>query len=232
MLAELRANYVNAWVLARDLPKIAAGSGDPDVAELCALVQENYGYPVDSVLVSPALEFLGHVNVNEPTAFSPRAYVGFLKRGVALFHGEPVPAQEPAFEEESGSAPPPLLRLTPEKPTASVLDVLRAGAPGEYAIRFHMLDLSAFPRGGTIELHARVGSGAAAGKFELCVPAPDFPDMLTPAKSLARVERDQEGTLTLDFDAGGRFGLAVMAAEGTEAGLTNAFLASVSVRAR
>ena len=56
MIAELRANFVNVWLLAKDLGAIAERSADPDVAKLCDLIRANYDYPVDCVLISAAAE--------------------------------------------------------------------------------------------------------------------------------------------------------------------------------
>lgn len=143
----LASEFVNAWVLAKDLDVLAQRSGDEDVAELCARLKENYAYPVDSVLVTPALEVVGHVNVNQAAALFPDLYAKFLRRGLAAARGEELP---PEPESESGARPPPAVRLTPEEPEGTLLDLVRVAKSGSFEMRFFALDASAFP--GPIEV--------------------------------------------------------------------------------
>lgn len=227
MLGRLGQDFVTTWVLGRDLEALAAESKDAGMVRLCTILRENYAYPVDSVLVTPELEVVGHLNVHEPEALSPLAYRNFLARGLARARGEPPPAPEPPPAIEAG---PGAMRLTPEEPTASRLDFFRAGAPGELAMHYVPLDLSAFPEGGSLELEARVGGRGAAGKFELCATPTGDPSFSSPVRTLERVAAGESATLTLAFEPGRAYGLAVMAAAGSAEGATNAFLATVTVR--
>ena len=231
MIAKLRADFVNVWLLAKDLDGIAARANDPDVAELCKQIKANYGYPVDSVLIAPDAKVVGHRNVHEPAAMDPRAYLAFLQRGLAAARGTPEPAAA-----ASRPAPPPAgargtrpLVVTPEAPTVTVLDVVRRAGLGEPGMKFFSIDATAFAGGGTVELHVRVGSGTATGTFELCAP---MQGGMAPVRSADKVAPGATATVTYEFAAGTRLGLAAKSGPGGAAGDTNAFLATITVRAR
>jgi hypothetical protein len=246
VLATLRQDFVNAWLLAKDLPAIAARAGDADTAKLCALIQENYGYPVDSVLIAPDLRVVGHVNVHEPTATDPTAYLAFLRAGLAKARGEALPSAAPAEPAEalptavkaperparSRLAPTRALKLTPEAPTDTILDLIRRGGFGEMSMGFHTIDATAFAGGGTIEITVRVGDAKAAGRFELCAAAPGSRNAMGPVRTLDKVARGETAKLSYEFEKGARFGLATKAAAGSAEGDANAFLATVTVRGR
>lgn len=226
MRATLAEEFVSAWVLARDLADLARAGG-PELVRLCTLLRENYAYPVDSVLVTPDLAVVGHQNANDPAAFLPEEYHTFLARGLALARGEPLPQARPA------PAPPPAaVRLTPDAPSASLLDLFQAGKPDAPTVRFLPLDVASFPPGATLELEARVGSAAAAGRFELCASFPDYPGFTSPVRTLERVAPGTSATATLELEAGCTYGLAIRAADGEAEGATNAFLAKLTVRPR
>lgn len=229
MLARLREDFVTSWVLGQDLERIAAETQDPALRRLCTLLRENYGYPVDTVLVTPGLEVVGHLNANEPETLDPTHYRNSLARGLALARGEPVPA--PEVSAPAGDPASQLLRPTPTAPTASLLDVFRTGPAGEPVLRYVTLDLSAFPEGGALELVARVGASGPAARFELCASAPGDPSVTRAERTLERLVPGESATLTLAFEPGRAYGLAVLAAPGAAAGATSAFLATVTVRA-
>jgi hypothetical protein len=228
VIALLRAEFVNTWLLARDLEAIAARSGDADVAQLCALVRENYGYPVDSVLITPDLRVVGHVNVNEAAAREASLYLSFLRRGLAAARGEELAEapEEPEVHAESDYLGRTLV-LTPDEPLGTLLDVVRRGGFGEPNMKFFMIDATAFTDGGTLEISVRVGGANASGKFELCAAVEGG---MSPVQTLAKVGPGETATLTHAFDAGALFGLATMAGAGSVEGDTNAFLATVTVR--
>lgn len=230
----LRHDFVNTWLLAKDLEGIAAGSEDADVDELCGLIRQNYGYPVDSVLIAPDLSVVGHLNVHEPRAMDPDAYLAFLRRGLAAARGEVLAAEpaEAAMDGPEHGEVQPALRLTPAEPTTSVLDVVSRKGFGQMAMSFISIDAQAFPAGGTLELTVRLGVGQATGRFELCAAQEGNPQMMGPIKTIEQLGRGATKTLVHDFEAGAVFGLAAMAGGDCKEGDTNAFLATVTVRGR
>ena len=240
MREQLRADFVNSWVLAKDLEPLAARS-DGDLAGLCKLLKANYGYPVDSVLVGADLTVRGHVNVHDETAGDPGDYVAFLRKGLAAAGrtATAVAADKPAARAPARHKGAPVLplTLTPDRPTASHLDTFTARGFGQVSMSFLSIDTTAFADGGTIEVDVRVGSGAASGRFELCAVVDDTNGktrsrFMQPVKQLPAVARETTQKLVHEFAKGDKFGLAVMPAPGTGEGETNAFLATVTIRKR
>jgi hypothetical protein len=230
-------------VLAKDLEAIAARDGD-DVARVCKLVRANYGYPVDSVLIGADLRVHGHVNVHEPRGRDPAAYLAFLRTGLAAAGrvaaapgrvsaaGAVGDAGEADAEVATARRP---LQVTPERPTASLLDVFRARGFGRPSMVFTMIDATAFVDGGVLEIGIRTGSGSAAGRFELCAAAPEGGEgaalMMQPVEAKS-VARESTATLAHEFASGGSFGLAVAPVAGTPQAGANAFVATITVRKR
>jgi hypothetical protein len=230
VIGKLRADFVNVWLLAKDLEAIATRANDSDVAELCKQIRAHYAYPVDTVLFAPDRTVLGHLNAHEAAARDPRAYLAFLQRGLAAARGTPEPAA-PAWRPAppAGGRDTRPLVVTPQAPTVTVLDVVRRAALGEPGLKFFSIDATAFANGGTVELHVRVGTGTAAGAFELCAP---MAGGMAPVRSTDKVAPGATATVTYEFAAGTRLGLAAKAGPGGAAGDTNAFLATITVRPR
>ena len=234
MIATLQEEFVCSWLLAKDLEAIAARAGDPDLTELCQKIRANYGYPVDSVLLSADLEVVGHLNVNEPAATDPDGYLAFLRRGLVAAGREPSAEPVAAHDEQHrasrrGPASLPPMKLTREAPSASVLDLFRKGGLGEFSMMFLSIDHTAFEQGGTLTLELRVGSGAADGRFEICTTTPDAPNAMTPTKSVV-VPAGESRRVDFPFAAGVRVGLAVNPGDDAAVGDMNAFLATLTIR--
>lgn len=234
MLATLREGFVNCWLLAKDLEALAGRSEDPALARLCGLIRENYAYPVDSVLITPDLRVVGHVNVHSIEALDPKLYRTFLRRGLAAARGEEfAPEPEAAGDVRAKERRAPRgLTLTPGAPSDSLLEVIQCTGPGKNGFTFYRIDATAFSGGGTLEVELRLGTASASGKFELCAAMDDARQLFGPVKTLESLAPGESGRLTLEFAAGAPFGLAVMTAAGAKAGDVNAFLASVTVRGR
>lgn len=224
---------MNTWLLAKDLDAIAARVGDADIAQLCALIRANYGYPVDSVLITSDLRVVGHVNVHAPEASRPASYLTFLRRGLAAARGEEfVPVPEPAPDPARKRPAPQGLTLTPSAPTDTILHVVRRGGAGEPELVFFGLDATSFTTPGTLQITVRLGGATALGKFELCAGMDGNPQLMGPVRTLEALQPGATGTLSYDFEKGARFGLAAMPAAGTKEGDVNAFLATVTVLGR
>jgi hypothetical protein len=231
VLATLQRDFVNVWLLAKDLDTIAERSDDPDVAKLCALIRENSDYPVDSVLITDDLRVVGHVNVHSDRARSAEGYLAFLREGLAHARGEQVVATKAAAATpKAANRGRPPVPLTPAQPSGTVLDTIRRGGLGENSMLFVIIDATAFEDGGELEIAVQVGTGAAAGRFELCAAVPERPGAMSPVETLDRIEPRTHGTLRYRFAEGARFGLAAMPAAGAVEGDLNAFLATVTVR--
>ena len=82
----LKEDFVNAWVLGKDLAKraeSAAEAGDEDLAELFQMLATHYSYPVDSLAISPALELLGQHSVEQVFEDRGAGYPRFLEAALA-----------------------------------------------------------------------------------------------------------------------------------------------------
>jgi hypothetical protein len=235
---QLRADFVSAWVLAKDLEPLAARS-DEDLARLCKLLKANYGYPVDSVLVGADLTVRGHVNAHDEKARDADSYLAFLRKGLADAGrtASAVASDKAAVGATTRRKPISDLLLTPDLPTASHLDTFTARGFGQPNITFVPIDATAFANGGTIEVEVRVGSGNASGRFELCTPLEHTSGkvkntFMQPVLELPAVARETTQKLVHEFAKGDHFGLVVTPALGTIEGETNAFLATVTIRKR
>lgn len=221
----LRDGFVCAWVLARELDAIAAGTDDERLQRLCALLRENYDYPVDSVLLSPDLELLGHVNARGRVLHDASAYGEWLRRAAA---GD-ADAHD-VFENvasAAGGLPPATLVLGPDEPSGEVLDAVQQRPFGTPSMRFYTFDVGAFADGGEVVVEVRVGRGVAALRFELHVlSAGDALDRLD------AVEPNDTGRLRGAFAAGQRLVLLVRPGPHAVEGDGNAFVAQVRATAR
>lgn len=234
MQTVLREGFVNSWVLAKELPAIAARDGSPEIEQLCARIQENYAYPVDSVLIAPDLRVLGHINVNEVYGAPP--YLQFLQRGLAAAKRPAIPL--PAQARSDDNKPPRMVTLTPERPDAELLEVLTVHGFGKSSFRYQPIDASAFPNGGVLEIEVRLGSAPLGAKFEVCAPieTSEAADGTATMQSTGPVQGHALAsggrcTLTHTFRSGAHLALAVRPILGTE-GDTNAWFATIRVRPR
>lgn len=237
MISELRENFVNVWLLAKELDAIAAASDDADVKQLCALIADHYEYPVDSVLISPELEVLDHVNAHDHERTTAGGYLAFLRGGVARARGEPVDAEAGAAaarQDAGGDARavrPPMLTVTPDEPQDSILDLVRRRPAGDASIVFVPIDATAFPDGGVLKLTVRVGATGTPIRFELCAPGAKH-SVLVPVGTLPRIAPGATARLEHAFEKGTPLGIAVLPVAGGLPEDVTAYLATVEVKAR
>lgn len=52
---------MNTWVLLRELPELQSGAKGADAAALAAKLQEHFVYPVDTMILTPELDMVGHL---------------------------------------------------------------------------------------------------------------------------------------------------------------------------
>jgi hypothetical protein len=74
----LARDYVNAWVIAKHLPRIAKEAADPRVRALAARAHGSYLYPVDSQVYSAAGELVDHVCANDLKGDALGRYIELL----------------------------------------------------------------------------------------------------------------------------------------------------------
>ena len=79
---------MNTWVLLRELPELQSGAKGADAAALATKLQEHFVYPVDSLILTPALKFVQHLPTNEflkslPSNERKSEYFKWLKSSLA-----------------------------------------------------------------------------------------------------------------------------------------------------
>lgn len=83
VLERLEREFVCTWVLADDLPDLAESATDERVRAVAKTCRENYLYPVDSQVLSPAGELLDHICANDRERSSVPSYLRLLDVGRA-----------------------------------------------------------------------------------------------------------------------------------------------------
>lgn len=223
--ATLADGFVNAWVLARELDAIEAGAADDELKQLCGILRSHYGYPVDSVVVSPTLQLLGHVTAKGPIATDARGYAEWLRRAAA---GDERAAEAFVVPQRPPPEPAPDVTLRADRPEAEVLDALRQEAFGVPTLRYYTIDATAFATGGRLRIGVRVGRGKAAGRFELHA----FDSRGAPLDLLTDLAPGGDGELTCTFSEGQRFVLLARPGADAVEGDGNAFVATLRVVAK
>lgn len=84
----LNAHFINVWVLLRELPELQDGAKGAAAAALATKLQEHFVYPVDSLIVTPELEFIQNLPANEfhmsfPQSERKSEYFRWLKLSLA-----------------------------------------------------------------------------------------------------------------------------------------------------
>ena len=99
IIARLNRDFVNGWVLRKDIMALAEGEGE--LAEFAEQALAHYGYPVDNQVYTQELAFCGNLPANARGALRVASFEALLDKVPAR------PAQDPA------RAPSHLLRLQP-----------------------------------------------------------------------------------------------------------------------
>ncbi len=114
--------------------------------------------PVDSWIISPELEAIGHVPINE--------YLGENRREDGTLESE----NYLLFLQDSLSGKLPGLGnivLTPDNPSRTVLDVFRTPEFGHQDYTVAVIDTTAFKSKGTLTIDIELGNDKASGSFFL-----------------------------------------------------------------
>ncbi len=68
----LEEQFVNTWIVAKDLAPLAAEAEDEAVRKMAALAESSYLYPVDSQVYSPDGKLLDHACANDMSRLPDR----------------------------------------------------------------------------------------------------------------------------------------------------------------
>ena len=252
----MNENFINAWVSNVELERtpfkqkfmaLRRQQGFKPFDKMHPLAQAimkgwKKNSPADSLVISPELELMGRLPVNERS--SP--YNG--AEGYLLFLQESLDGKLPRLREES-SEPQPTdwdtrfetavesgvivdtglnVVLTREHPEKEVLSVFRTPETDAHEYTFVEIDATAFKKGGVLMIDAWVGESEVSGSFDLF--AADTTE-LVPDNVLASVRdipTNQREVLEYPFDRGQVFKLGAIG-NASEKGKINGFLAKISV---
>jgi len=187
--------------------------------------------PSDSLILSPDLELMGRMPVNELLgSFMIRNYLTFLK--------EALDGKLPGLVEEAPHNPSAVpigglnVVLTPQKPEQESLSVFRTPEPGYQDYTVIEIDATAFEKGGVLTIDISVGHAEAAGSFDLFADDSKLPTQGAPQNALASawgISPGETNRIIYTFDRGQSFRFGATGDWFSEEGSINAFLATISV---
>ena len=252
----MNENFINAWVSNVELERtpfkqkfmaLRRQQGFKPFDKMSPLAQAimkgwKKNSPSDSLVISPELELMGRLPVNERS--SP--YNG--AKGYLLFLQESLAGKRPGLREAS-SVPQPKdwdtvletavesgvikdnnlsVRLTYEHSEKEILSVFRTSEVESQGYTLIEIDTTAFKDGGVLTIDVWVGESEVSGSFDLFDADTT---KLVPDNALASVTdipTNQREVIKYPFDRGGVFKLgAIASAKGK--GKINGFLAKISV---
>ncbi len=252
----MNENFINAWVSNVELERtpsqqkfmeLRQQQGFKPVDKTLPLAQAimkgwKKRSPADSLVISPELELMGRLPVNERA--SP--YNG--AKGYLFFLQESLDGKLPGLREESSEPQPKdwdtvletavesgvikdnslSVVLTREHSEKEILSVFRTPETDTQGYTVIEIDAAAFKEGGVLTIDVWVGEAEVSGSFDLF--AADTTE-LVPDNALASAKdilTNQREVIKYPFDWGGVFKLGAIG-NASENGKINGFLAKISV---
>ena len=240
VIALLNEQFVNVFVLLRDLPKFQSGTqGEPASrlantisATLEEAVAQGAGRSVNTFILSPELELISHLPYRKPgePRINQEIYGTFLKEAL----GEKFPGLAEEAPHSSSAVPIGGLKivLTPQRPEQESLSVFRTPEPGFQDYTVVAIDTTAFKEGGVLTIDISVGTAEAAGSFDLFDGESELPTVGAPHNALISawgILPGKSQRITYPFERGQHFKLGATGDWFSEKGTINAFLAKISV---
>ena len=252
----MNENFINAWVSNVELERtpfkqkfmgLRRQQGFKPVDKTRPLAQAIMkGWkklsPADSLVISPKLELMGRLPVNERASpyNDAQGYLLFLQEsldgklpGLREEPSEPQPKDWDTVLEtavESGAIKDSSLsvRLTYEHPEKEVLSVFRTSETDSENYTVIEIDATVFKEGGVLTIDVWVGESGVSGSFDLFTG--DTTE-LVPDNSLVSIKdvpTNKREVIKYPFDRGGIFKLGAIGSS-SEKGKINGFLAKISV---
>ena len=196
--------------------------------------------PADSLIISPELELMGRLPVNERARRdTAQHYLVFLQESLA---GKLSGLREDTTESqstdwdtllESGAIVVEDLNvvLTGEKPKHEILSIFRTPEADSQRYTVVEIDTTAFKNGGALTIDIWVGDAEVPGSFDLFAVNGQSATQLVPNDALASVRNilpNESGIIKYPFDRGQVFKLGAMG-NSSGKGTLNGFLATISV---
>ena len=229
----LNENFINTWVINTDMKRLRDAKGIDAMPPLIQTIIQGWKKhsPVDSLVISPALELMGRQPVNELSRHNRNKRAEHYR----LFLVESLAGKRPGLAEK---APTPLSNslnviLNPAQPSIEVLDTFQTPAAGFQDYTVIEIDATAFENGGTLIIDIQVGRSAPVGSFNLFDGSSDLPPGDPPEGALAHtwgIQPSETGTIIYRFDKGQVFRLSATGGWVSEKGSINAFRARISIQ--
>ena len=251
----LNEQFVNVFVLLGDLPEFQQGAEGESVGKLAttvattleeAVAAQGVGRSVNSFVLSPQLELMGHLPYRKPGEpnINEERYVTFLYESL---DGELPESIEDVLVPESidwdtrletavksGAIADKGLRavLTTDAHEQQIISVFRTPETDTQNYTIVEIDAIAFKDGGVLNIEVRVGEAEVSGAFYLFADDTQPSVKLVPDNALASVRdipTDERETITFPFERGQVFTLAATGNH-SKNGKINGFLATISVQ--
>ena len=210
---------MNTWVLLRELPELIEGAKGDGVRRVAATLQRNYSDSVDILVLTSEAEVIMHQpEMALPYRNRTQAYSMLLRRSLEVFGGK--------RRLNSEANPICLGRKWKE-----VSNTLRASGTDTPDYTLVEIDTTPFGNDGILHVKIRVGTGEAAGTFELFDGDTDLTTDRSPDEALTGawdVPPGGIGHIIHGFQRGDCFLLRVTSLD-SKAGSTNSFLADIYV---
>ena len=228
----LNENFINTWIRNIDLRHMHDTVGFDGISPLARTIISNKWRrgPVDTWVISPELEAIGHVAVNDYLGNNRREDGTLESENYLLFLADSLAGKLPGFENTV---------LTPEQPSQRILDVVRTPEYGHQDYTVVVIDTTAFENGGTLIIDVEVGDEKAYGSFHLLDadhrltfdPYYKRPEgiLLEESHDTGWLGPNETGQMTHHFECGQIFKLVALGWASNEKGSINAFHAKVSV---
>ncbi len=186
--------------------------------------------PVDSWIISPELEAIGHVPINEYLGENRREDGTLESDNYLLFLQDTLSGKLPGLGN---------IVFTPDNPSHTVLDVFRTPEFGHQDYTVAVIDTTAFKSKGTLTIDIELGNDKAYGSFflldadhKLSFDADNKrPDgsMFDGAHDVGWYDPCEIGQMTHQFEQGQIYKLVGMGWASNEKGSINAYRAKITV---
>ena len=247
----LNEQFVNVFVLLGDLPELQKGTKGESVSKLAttvaitleeAVAAQRIGRSVNSFVLSPQLEVMGHLPYRKPGEpnINEKRYLTFLQASL----GEKLPestgdASGPESIDwdtrletavESGAIADKGLRavITTDAHEQQIISVYRTPETDPQNYTIVEIDATAFKDGGVLTIDVRVGESEVSGSFDLFA---GNTTELVPDNAIAsatEILTNQTEVIKYPFKQGQVFKLGAIG-HASEKGKINGFLAKISV---
>ena len=228
----LNENFINTWIRNIDLRHMRDTIGFDGISPLARTIMSNKWWrgPVDTWVISPELEAIGHVAVNDYLGNNRREDGIVESENYLLFLADSLAGKLPGFSNTV---------LTPEHPSQQILGVFCTPEYGHQDYTVVVIDTIAFESGGALIIDIEVGNEKAYGSFHLLDAehkltydtARKRPEviMLDKSHDIGWYEPCETGQMTHRFERGRIFKLVALGWASNEKRSINAFHARISV---